>query len=213
MAPSARASARRSSRSISARPCGFACAASNASNTRFRACTRFTERPSKIRVRFSMRTLILSFSVFRGLRDTTEFARELSNHSVSCTNGTSFSSNNSTVFTIASPSLSAASSSPGADIFTKMTSLRCPLRLVSHTLSASSSLNPFREYDANTYGVFGQNRLNKRCKSPSAPSGTRTYILFFGSSTMSATLRCIPAAAASALVTISTVRSVSAVVG
>ena len=117
-------------------------------------------------MRPSMRVLSRSFSTLRALPVFTDTASELSNHNVSCTNGTSFSSNSSTVLTMASPSDSAASSSPGAEIFNNMTSFLCPFRRFAYSSLVSFSQIPSREYVTSSYGLSGQSRANTVRKSP-----------------------------------------------
>ena len=91
-------------------------------------------------MRFSMRTRRPSCSARRGFPDLTERANALSCHSVNTTNGTPSSNSVSAAFTIPSPSLSAAFSSPGEETLTTTTSRFSPRRLVLRVLVVSSPL-------------------------------------------------------------------------
>mmetsp|Transcript_15206 Transcript_15206/g.65103 ORF Transcript_15206/g.65103 Transcript_15206/m.65103 type:complete len:273 (-) Transcript_15206:1160-1978(-) len=123
-APTARASARASSSATYPAPCGCFLAASNARRTFSRASFLFTDRPSKMRVLFSMRTRSASRSCFAGRPLFTPRASESSIHSVRTTNGTPSSRSVSAAFTMPSPSDSAAVSFPGALTLTMTTNRR-----------------------------------------------------------------------------------------
>ena len=102
-------------------------ASANAARTASRASFRFTDRPSKIRVRRSIRTRSASCSATRLLPLATERFRASSFHRVKTTNGTPNSKSVSAQFTMPSPSDSAANSSPGLETLTTSTSRFSPL--------------------------------------------------------------------------------------
>mmetsp|Transcript_1930 Transcript_1930/g.6934 ORF Transcript_1930/g.6934 Transcript_1930/m.6934 type:complete len:242 (-) Transcript_1930:1197-1922(-) len=113
-APTACASRMASSNATRDLPVGSFLANANARSTFFFASTRLTDRPSKMRVRFSIRCFKFSFSSFFGFPDCTALAKESSSQIVNATKGTFFSNNVSAHLTIASPSDSEALSFPGA---------------------------------------------------------------------------------------------------
>ena len=189
-APTARASARASSSATYPAPCGCFLAASNARRTFSRASFRFTDRPSKMRVRFSMRTRSASRSCFAGRPLATPRASESSIHSVSTTNGTPSSRSVSAAFTMPSPSDSAAVSFPGALTLTMTTNRRSRFFFADFLRAFSLPAETFdpapsndsrcsfnryetsevtfsRSYVPNEYGLSGQS-FSKNRRSDSA---------------------------------------------
>ena len=90
-------------------------------------------------MRFSMRTRSPSCSALRGFPDLRPRANALSCHSVNTTNGTPSSNSVSAAFTIPSPSLSAAFSSPGEETLTTTASRFSPLLFLRRVVDDSSS--------------------------------------------------------------------------
>ena len=226
-APVALASANASSNATYPLPCGIFFARAYASRIFPRASLRFTLLPSRMRVRRSMRTRSASRSSAFGFCVCTDLTSELSCHSVSTTNGTLSSSSVSAAFTMPSPSLSAALSSPGEDTLTTMTrrfsrffclpSVPSPFRYRSSELTLSLPYVP-KEYGASGHKV---SKNSRRSPSVSVGSGKRICGLSKGPpfaserafwSPMTDAWR-IPAAAVSADAVMSTARSVSAVAG
>ena len=190
-APTARASASASSSATYPAPCGCFLAASNARRTRSLASFRFTDLPSRMRVRFSMRTRSASRSCFAGRPLATPRANESSIHSVSTTNGTPSSRSVSAAFTMPSPSDSAAVSFPGELTFTITTNRFSPLvrvRAVVPSLARSGILVErydtsevifSRSYVPNEYGLSGQS-FSKNRRSDSASTW---FFRFFADAT------------------------------
>ena len=177
-APTARASAMASSSATYPAPCGCLLAASNARRTFSLASFRFTDLPSRMRVRFSMRTRSASRSALAGRPLATARASESSIHSVSTTNGTPSSRSVSAAFTMPSPSDSAAVSFPGALTFTITTKRRSPLFsfVVDDAVDAeryeTSDVTFSRSYVPNEYGPSGQS-FSKNKPSDSASTWFR----------------------------------------
>mmetsp|Transcript_390 Transcript_390/g.1415 ORF Transcript_390/g.1415 Transcript_390/m.1415 type:complete len:337 (+) Transcript_390:134-1144(+) len=225
-APAALASASASSSATYPLPCGIFTALAYASRIFCRASLRRTLLPSKMRVRRSMRTRRASRSSVRARLVCTDLTSELSCHSVRTTNGTLSSRSVSAAFTMPSPSLSAADSSPGEDTLTTMTSRfsRRPSFFFSSTPSPlryrSSELTLSLPYVPNEYGASGHSVSKNSRRSPSVSVGSGKRICglrsparerSFAGSPMTGWR--MPAAAVSADAVISTALRVSAVAG